>query len=233
MSEEVLAFRRAAAAAQAIEDLNRCFRAVARDHGFTAYAAGQVSPYDPKRPFLLLDWPKPWLELYAARGFASIDIAVQQAVQHPTPFTWTEAKQRFPTASAEIFAAAAGFGWTEGFVVPVHGPGPRRGIVSLAGSGPAVAGERRQRMEAICLTAYERARQLTETELREAEAFTPREAEVLALIAAGQSDGAIASALGISKTTAHFHAENARRKLGAATRAHAVALALARGLVRV
>jgi LuxR family quorum sensing-dependent transcriptional regulator len=233
LDETVLDFRRRAAAVDGSEALNASFRAVAAQFGFSDYAGGQLEPYDPKKPFLLYNWPKTWLELCAAQGFATDDVAVREALRSPEPFTWTEIQARFPGVSARIFAACTEFGWTEGFVVPVHGPGAARGVVSLAGSGPLLAGPARHAMEAIALSAYERARELGDGRASATESFTRREQEVLALIAAGHNDGEIAAALGVSKTTAHFHAENTRRKLGAATRAHAVALAITRGVVRL
>ncbi|MBS0334217.1 MAG: hypothetical protein JSS35_15720 [Proteobacteria bacterium] len=59
--------------------------------------------------------------------------------------------------------------------------------------------------------------------------LTPRERNVLAWVAEGKSDWEISVILGVSETTVRFHADNARRKLGAVNRAHAVArLAAAR-----
>lgn len=55
-------------------------------------------------------------------------------------------------------------------------------------------------------------------------ALTGRERDCLLFVAEGLSDGDIAGQLGISTVTAHAHVENAKRKLGARTRAQAVAL---------
>jgi DNA-binding NarL/FixJ family response regulator len=64
-----------------------------------------------------------------------------------------------------------------------------------------------------------------------AEALTPRELEVLALIAAGGSNKLIARRLGISVHTAKFHVAGVFEKLGASSRAEAVAIAARLGLV--
>ena len=58
--------------------------------------------------------------------------------------------------------------------------------------------------------------------------LTPRELDVLAAIGAGLSNKAIARQLGISLHTVKFHIESLFRKLGARTRAEAVAKGLER-----
>jgi DNA-binding NarL/FixJ family response regulator len=63
--------------------------------------------------------------------------------------------------------------------------------------------------------------------------LSPRETEVLRQVAAGQTNKAIALLLGISEHTVKFHLGSAMTKLGAASRAEAVALAIRRGLISV
>jgi len=59
--------------------------------------------------------------------------------------------------------------------------------------------------------------------------LTSREAEVLGLVAAGLQGAAIATQLILSPETIKSHVQNAMTKLGAHTRAHAVAIALRTG----
>jgi DNA-binding NarL/FixJ family response regulator len=56
--------------------------------------------------------------------------------------------------------------------------------------------------------------------------LTPREQEVLALVASGRSDGEIATALVISKKTASVHVANIKAKLGASSRVEVATIAL-------
>jgi DNA-binding CsgD family transcriptional regulator len=67
---------------------------------------------------------------------------------------------------------------------------------------------------------------------RIAEHLTPRELEVLTHMAAGQSNRAIASELGIEYTTVRGHVQSVLAKLGARSRVDAVASAYRSGIVR-
>jgi DNA-binding NarL/FixJ family response regulator len=59
--------------------------------------------------------------------------------------------------------------------------------------------------------------------------LSPREHEILGLLSRGLSGEEVAKQLFLSAETVRTHVRNAMSKLGAATRAHAVALALQRG----
>lgn len=64
-----------------------------------------------------------------------------------------------------------------------------------------------------------------------AQQITPREREILALLARGLSNGAIGRRLHISATTVKFHVTNLMHKLGASRRAEAVYAASKMGLI--
>jgi DNA-binding CsgD family transcriptional regulator len=72
------------------------------------------------------------------------------------------------------------------------------------------------------------------TELRPlVEALTPRELQVLRYLADGLSNKEIAASLSLSDHTVKFHVASILGKLGAASRAEAVAQGLRRGLVPI
>jgi DNA-binding CsgD family transcriptional regulator len=60
--------------------------------------------------------------------------------------------------------------------------------------------------------------------------LSARERDCLSFVAQGMSDADIAAKLAIAPSTAHFYVEKAKRKLGAKTRAQAVAHLIAAGL---
>jgi DNA-binding NarL/FixJ family response regulator len=65
------------------------------------------------------------------------------------------------------------------------------------------------------------------------EPLTPRETQVLELVADGLPNKAIAAALGVSDETVKFHLASVFGKLGASNRTDAVRRALKRGLLTI
>ena len=65
------------------------------------------------------------------------------------------------------------------------------------------------------------------------EALTPREVQVLQLVARGNRSKEVASQLSIADETVRRHMKNILGKPGAHDRAHAVTIAVARGLLRL
>lgn len=62
--------------------------------------------------------------------------------------------------------------------------------------------------------------------------LTPRETECLLRLAQGYRSEAIAYDLGVKRVTVDLHIANAKRKLGALTREHAVALSMHMHLIK-
>jgi two-component system, NarL family, response regulator LiaR len=67
----------------------------------------------------------------------------------------------------------------------------------------------------------------------EVDSLTPRELEVLALLAEGRSNKQIAAEFVVSERTIKFHVSSILAKLGAANRTEAVKIAMQRGLVKL
>lgn len=63
--------------------------------------------------------------------------------------------------------------------------------------------------------------------------LSAREQDVLSCLAKGMHNSEVAHHLDISEVTVRLHTTNARKRMGAATRAQAVALALSRGLIKL
>jgi len=109
-----------------------------------------------------------------------------------------------------------------------------RALVDRGSSGPALAAALHATAAGFSVLEPREARAWLRAPAAPADgpdALTPREAEVLALLAEGSSNKAIAARLGVSEHTAKFHVNAILGKLGAATRAEAIVLAARRGLV--
>ena len=64
-------------------------------------------------------------------------------------------------------------------------------------------------------------------------ALTPREVEVLGLVAKGMANKEIATRLGTASGTVKMHIQNILAKLGASDRTHAVTIAMERGILHL
>ena len=127
---------------------------------------------------------------------------------------------------AEIMTRAADFGLKHGYLVPIHGPGGYEGSVSMAGAELDLSGRAKAALHLIALYAFDRMRRLRGPRYDRKSPLTAREREVLTWAAKGKSASQISQALKISKRTVDEHTQTAARKLGAANRTQAVAIAL-------
>ena len=88
-------------------------------------------------------------------------------------------------------------------------------------------------MAASAANAYVLLIPVTQDEDPLIEPLTPRETQVLELVADGLSNKAIAGVLGLSDETVKFHLASIFGKLGASNRTDAVRLALRHGLITI
>jgi DNA-binding NarL/FixJ family response regulator len=102
----------------------------------------------------------------------------------------------------------------------------------IAGTARTIAEARSQHLRADAwLLAPDASDEDEDDEVVEPEALTPREIEVLELLAQGLANKSIAARLGISDQTVKFHVASICGKLGVPNRTAAARLALRRGLI--
>lgn len=119
---------------------------------------------------------------------------------------------------------------SEGLGVIAYGPGRRVSSLSMTFERLELSPAEAAMMRAAGSVLTERTAVLAAPDAP-AVRLTGREYDCLAYVAAGKSDWEISVILNLSQSTVRFHVDNARRKLEAATRAHAVARATASGLI--
>jgi LuxR family quorum sensing-dependent transcriptional regulator len=123
----------------------------------------------------------------------------------------------------------ADFGLRDGFLVPIHGPNGYEGHVSMAARQLKLSADARYAIHLMAIYAFDRMcalRGQRGDRPSRKPALTSREREVLAWAAKGKSASQISETLHISKRTVDEHTQTAARKLGAANRTQAVAIAL-------
>jgi predicted ATPase/DNA-binding CsgD family transcriptional regulator len=159
-----------------------------------------------------------------------------------------------PVITAELADSAEGWRTALAELHALPGPAHLRPYAGLRLAQHLVAGRERAEAKAVLATASEQAAALgarlltdrlaalahraglgpaTDGPVSPLAGLTPREIEVLQLVAAGNSNGEIGSALFISTKTASVHVSNILAKLGVSGRGEAAALAYRLGLVSV
>lgn len=197
---------------------------------FKAPPAKKVEEFAAERHLFVQQSPRGWVEAYYQRGLHTRNPVVFASARRASAFRWSE--PGFDDLKGWAgFALARDLGIEDGLTVPCHGPENRVGVISFGFERLDLS---RQEMLSIALAAsvaHERMARLSPTVPTAAlTRLTPRERDCLAFVAEGLSDADIGEKLGISQTTAHAHVEGAKRKLGAKTRAQAVARLYALGL---
>lgn len=132
------------------------------------------------------------------------------------------------------FDLTTGYGWKSIFVVPVHGPHGYRGVVSImATKEVSLTAPVRAALRLLCLEVHDRcwAEQGMGLSGQSEPNLTLREVTCLQGVAMGLADKEIARKQGLSPETVRDHIERAKTKLGAKSRAQAVALLVLLGRV--
>lgn len=120
----------------------------------------------------------------------------------------------------------------QGLQVPVFGPLGLEGAMSFGGEGINGSARVRLGLSIVATAAFFSARRLLEAPVGEVvNSLSRREREVLAWISAGRRQADIAATLGLSERTVENHLRLARRRLGVATTAQAVRLAIRTGQI--
>ena len=103
----------------------------------------------------------------------------------------------------------------------------------MAGPKPELTARTKLALQLIALYAFDRVHRLVGPLPDQGSQLTEREREVLVWTAYGKSAWEIGEILGIAERTVNEHAQTAFRKLGAANRAQAVAIAVRNRLIHI
>jgi LuxR family quorum sensing-dependent transcriptional regulator len=180
-------------------------------------------------PVIAAATPKGWIGSEAAKFTDIHNPNNDHARIVQRPFLWKTANLPTKALYGAYWEAMGEFGGVDGLAVPVKEPGRSAGV-SMAFGTTGWSREERRAMEFACYCFIDKVRELAPAP-PDPPKLTARERDCLAFVAEGKTDWEISVIMNISQSTAHQHVENARRKLNAATRAHAVARFILLGLM--
>jgi LuxR family quorum sensing-dependent transcriptional regulator len=181
-------------------------------------------------------WPLDWGQRYFERNYVYHDPVIAGIRRRMEPFVWSEVRaQNEDQLSARIMDEACDFHLREGYAIPFVSLDGILTAVSLGGERAEIPAPARGTISLVTSYAMGRALQIKSEEnsrtLPSEIQLTEREAECMKWAAAGKSEWEISVILGISEHTSGKHLQNAKTKLGAANRIHAVAEAIRRGYI--
>lgn len=175
------------------------------------------------------DLPSRSVDAQQAAAEWSSNPALLEALSESRTYTASEFKA-MPLSEGQrrgLARFAKTFGIRDGLVVAIRIEGKLEGIVMVGGNRPDLGPVLRSALHLFAHGAMEQTIALESAPaFKSAGLLSPREIECLRWAAAGKTDAEIGALLNISARTARFHFENAKKKLGVATRVQAVTEAL-------
>jgi DNA-binding CsgD family transcriptional regulator len=190
-------------------------------------------------PYALATYDADWAEHYEKEELYRIDPVVLSAFQRFNPYSWKSLSWEKKPARRFFLEAMDGGVGNQGVSVPIRGP---HGEFSLFSLSHTCSDEEWSKflshwMSDLLLIGHylHSAVRVLENmdEITEYVSLSPRETDALRLLGAGMNRGRAAEFLKISEHTLRVYIESARFKLGAANTTHAVAKAMAQGLISI
>ena len=220
---------------------------IIKELGFDSFMYGMSA--DPKptrrdtRSFVWTTLPREWVKLYGERGYIEVDPRVTKTYNRNLPFIWDAAEFQNDPMCRDFLKDAARYGVSSGVAISFRDPDHGRVLVAINSKVTPVDEERRQfvtkQLGELVLLAmsfhdffmahlvdYEPSLMVRVAPL------SVRQVQCLELAANGMTSEDIAIKLGIKPRTANFHFGKIKDKLGVLNRKEAIAMGIARGLIR-
>jgi DNA-binding CsgD family transcriptional regulator len=172
---------------------------------FSTHTKGEVENFDKQRPFV----HHPFTQRARISDRPFLISAMRKALGPATEERW---RSLMPPSVQD----------SDGILVPVHDHGQLAWIAAFAGKNADLSAAAQAVMSAAVHAGYSLFRQLLEGNVPQSP-LTPRESECLHWVGEGKTDSEVGKILHISGRTVRFHINNAKRKLGVASRIQAVA----------
>ncbi|MGE5105538.1 MAG: LuxR family transcriptional regulator [Betaproteobacteria bacterium] len=227
--------------------LQPVMQSIVRELGFESFMYGMSADPNPTRrdtrSFVWTTLPREWVAVYGQRGYIEVDPRVTKTYNRNVPYVWDAAEFKDDPLCRDFLNDAARYGVCSGVAVSFRDPDHGRVLVAVNSPITPVDDARKafiasQLGEIILLAMsfhdffmahlvdYEPSLMVRVAPL------SPRESQCLEMAANGMTSVDIALKLGIKPRTANFHFGKIVSKLGVLNRKEAIAMGIARGLVR-
>lgn len=178
-----------------------------------------------------------WVKRYIENDYHRIDPVVLGAFRRFHPIDWKTLDWSSPNSRKFLRdAREAGVG-NQGYSIPIWGPHGEFAMFTVNHRATDTDWERFTAENAkdfliISHLVHQQGKRIVDSETNAPPPeLSPREREALALLSTGLNRAEVADTLKISENTLRAYIDSARFKLGAFNVTHAVALALARGVI--
>lgn len=178
-----------------------------------------------------------WARRYVEKDYRTIDPVILSALRRFHPMDWKSLDWSNPKAREMMRDATEHGIGNQGWTVPIWGPSAEFAFFELNHTCDDDTWEAftRNKGKEILLVSHlmhQHAMRIINKEIDSPNTeLSPREREALTHLSLGHSRAAVADTLQISENTLRAYIDSARHKLGAANVTHAVALALAKGII--
>ena len=178
-----------------------------------------------------------WHRHYQEEGYLVDDPVVARAKHTNMPFFWNDTLNDpgITKRGVRIIQEAREFKLNNGVFVPIYGPRGLEGSVAFGGQDLRCDTEISHILHLVSLYSYSHFSLLSHNKDNykiSTSSLTSRELECLKWVSSGKTSLEISIILSITKNTADWYLNSAIHKLGATSRAHAVAIAIRQGLLR-
>lgn len=244
--------------AETLEELDLVLQSAIENIGFRAFNFLDVGPAHLERPYFCGTTGHRWEAEYAQNEFVRFDPAISKARRSNLPFNWESVKLattdgRARSKTHEVMVAAHDHGFSEGLVVPHHFIDEIGRFYSCltvlfwsenVEEYHRVLGEYKYDLNILLFYFMARKHNLLQSQNFtygnnkikpkinfQKFSLSDRERDVLSWASRGKTSKDTSEILNISVETVDTHLTNARRKLGATNKSHAIALAIMNGVI--
>ncbi|MXQ09648.1 LuxR family transcriptional regulator [Alphaproteobacteria bacterium GH1-50] len=189
--------------------------------------------------YAALTYDDSWVNRYIEQDYARVDPVVQACFRRFHPIDWKQLDWSGKAQRSFLGEAIDSGVGNQGFSLPIRGPSGQFALFSISDrmTDEKWARFTQENVQNLLLVSHyinQKALEIERgTDHAQLVSLSPRETDALTMLAMGYSRAKAAEALSISEHTLRVYIESARFKLAALNTTHAVARALASGLLVV